>query len=79
MRFTWKKIHKPKYGVQRKRHCFLLWPKVIGERGRWLERARWIESYDPGGVWPNWVAFRWVTQKEYEDWDVPSGLFTFHI
>ena len=51
-------------GDKRIKSHFLLFPRVINEEVRWLEKATWEESWQQGagpmGVGCHWVAIRWI-------------------
>lgn len=49
----------PKHGDTRTRSGFLLLPMQIGGRWRWLELARWTESYDED----EWVPISWASEE----------------
>jgi hypothetical protein len=62
----WKEIRKPwpRFGQKRYREGFLALPKLIGDEWRWLETARWQETYSsyvPGRAsHGRWVAVSWA-------------------
>jgi hypothetical protein len=51
-------------GNRRRRRGFLLLPKRIGSKVRWLERATWSEVYYRGSRLVRWVPYAWVDEKE---------------
>jgi hypothetical protein len=51
---------EPKIGETRERSAFLLVPKYIAREARWLERARWEETYQLLGFGLEWEPTRWI-------------------
>ncbi len=56
----------PNTGEKRVRSAFLLFPKIIGNKGKWLVNAKWEEEYC---MWTHttdgyriygWTANRWL-------------------
>lgn len=66
MNILFNKSQQP-FGETRIRSAFLLFPKLINDQLRWLERATWVEQYEycyysdigDEDIW-DWKGVEWV-------------------
>jgi hypothetical protein len=65
----WKSYWNPEVGDIRYKEKFLLFPKIINDEGRWLEKARYKQEYGKnynrngyGELYYNyqWVDVEWI-------------------